>query len=895
MDNSLQVLFIEDQEDDALLAVRVLKQNGYNPTWMRVDTEAALRDALQQSSWDVILSDHALPGFSGSAALNVLKELGIDTPFILLSGAIGEEAAVAIIRAGARDFVPKSNLLRLPLVIDRELREAEARRERRRTELALQQSQERYRRIVETANEGIWVVDEQDCTTFINPTMATMLKYTPEEMLGKTIDAFMFPEDREDHFRKMAWRRQGHPDCYERRFHTRDGSERWMEISATPLMDAEGHFTGSFAMLTDITARKKAEAALRESEERLRTLINAMPDIICFKDAEGRWLEANDFDLQLFQLEGVAYRGRTDAELAQFSPFYRDALLTCEASDAGAWAAKAPTRGDEVIPRPDGTTRVFDIIKVPTFHPDGRRKGLVVVGRDITDRKRVEEERAHQARRIRQLIDSVPEGVLLLDTDGRVTLANPRGVKKLAALSGIAVGERLTQLGGYPLKQFLTSPPRGKWHELTANGRHYEIIARPIYQVSGIEDWVMVIRDVTERHEMEFRAQQQERLAALGQLAAGIAHDFNNILAVITLYTRMELLANDTSPRLRERLEIIHQQAWRASDLIQQILDFSRRAVLEKSTLDLLPFLKELLKLLQTALPEHIKLSLRYDEGEYLIHADPTRLQQVFMNLATNARDAMPTGGLLHFDLEWLYIPPGEPLPLSEMRADDSASAPLPRTWLRITVSDTGIGIPPEHLPQIFNPFFTTKDPGKGTGLGLAQVFGVVKLHAGYLDVISTVGQGTSVILYLPALQLPIKMAVAPPMPQLQPGSGQTLLVVEDDAVLRWALVENLRHLNYRVLEAEDGEQALVCFREHRAEIALVLSDMVMPRMGGLALLQALRREAPQVKFLLLTGHPLDQELRDAEAIGLSGYLLKPPDLDALALLLAETLEKPAP
>ncbi|MFN2271375.1 MAG: ATP-binding protein, partial [Anaerolineae bacterium] len=272
---------------------------------------------------------------------------------------------------------------------------------------------------------------------------------------------------------------------------------------------------------------------------------------------------------------------------------------------------------------------------------------------------------------------------------------------------------------------------------------------------------------------------------------------------------------------------------------------------------------------------------------EYTVNADPTRIQQAVMNLATNARDAMPEGGRLHFGLERIAFGERDTPPLPEME---------PGRWIRLTVADTGIGILPEVQSHIYDPFFTTKEPGKGTGLGLAQVYGIVKQHEGHIDFTTGPGQGTTFALYLPALAAPqpsIADIESEPLPQ---GLGQTILVVEDETATRQALVESLKVLNYRVLEATNGQQALEVFEQHARAIDLVLSDVVMPEMGGKALLYALQERDPAVRVVLLTGHPLDErELEDLRALGLRSWTLKPLSLEQLARIVAEALSPASP
>jgi two-component system cell cycle sensor histidine kinase/response regulator CckA len=516
---------------------------------------------------------------------------------------------------------------------------------------------------------------------------------------------------------------------------------------------------------------------------------------------------------------------------------------------------------------------------------------------EIAERKRAEEAREQllvqiqeQVRRVQQIIDTVPEGVLLLDVDGRAVLANPVAEENLAALANAHVGDTLTRLGDRPLAELLTSPRNGLWHQVRTDGRTFEVIARPMQSGPEPEDWVLVINDVTQEREIQQRVQQQERLAAVGQLAAGIAHDFNNIMATIVLYAQMSARAEGLPDRARERMATINQQAQHATRLIQQILDFGRRAVLERRPLDLLPLLKEQVKLLRRTLPESIRIELICDPDEYaaplIVHADPTRIQQMVTNLAVNARDAMPEGGDLRIEMERIEIAAGERPPVPKMKAGE---------WVRVTVSDTGTGILPDVLPRIYEPFFTTKAP-LGSGLGLPQVHGIVAQHNGHINVKSRVGEGTTFSIYLPALPIrppePSAATLFQELPALAQGQGETILVVEDDTTTRRALAESLRQLNYRILEAAEGQEALALLEQRGEEIALVLSDVVMPGMGGIALLEALKKREVEVGVILLTGHPLEKEMEDLRAQGMTDWLPKPPNLERLAQVVARALRE---
>lgn len=515
---------------------------------------------------------------------------------------------------------------------------------------------------------------------------------------------------------------------------------------------------------------------------------------------------------------------------------------------------------------------------------------------DITERKVADAEREQllgrirgQAQQVQQIMEATPEGVVLLDADGRIRLANPVGQQALRVLAGVQVGDVLTQLGDSSLPTLLAAPPTGLWHEVTVDAHTFQLIARPIADDDAPESWVIIIRDVTQQREMEQRIQEQERLAAVGQLAAGIAHDFNNIMAAIVLYVQMSERAENVPPRIRERLAIIQQQAMHATRLIQQILDFSRRAVFERRPFDMLTALQEHVSMLQRMLPEYIQVILNYApvEGDgYVINGSSAYIQQALLNLAFNARDAMPEGGELHFELRRTQVAADGSGPLPEMPAGD---------WVVIAVTDTGTGIPAEAFSHIFEPFFTTKEPGKGTGLGLPQVHGIIGMHNGHIKVESAPGVGTTFTLYLPVLT----SAGAPAQVReadagLVIGHGETILVVEDNVTTRQALVDSLEMLDYRVLSAPEGRQALALLPQH-PEIALVLSDVLMPEMGGVDLVRAMMQQGLRVPVILLTGHPLRAELEGMATHGelslLADWLLKPPDLVLLSGAIARVLK----
>jgi nitrogen-specific signal transduction histidine kinase/ActR/RegA family two-component response regulator len=399
---------------------------------------------------------------------------------------------------------------------------------------------------------------------------------------------------------------------------------------------------------------------------------------------------------------------------------------------------------------------------------------------------------------------------------------------------------------------------------------------------------VLVLRDVTNEREVQARAQEQERLAAIGQLAAGIAHDFNNILATIVLYAQMSARSPELPPKVRERMETINQQAKRGSDLIQQILDFSRSAMLERRGMDLAAFLNEQVEILRRTLPSSIEITLSCENGDMIIHADPTRIQQAVMNLAVNARDAMPRGGRLHFALSRRRVGP---------TSDKTPPGMVPGDVVLLRVTDSGHGIPSDVLPHIFEPFFTTKPAGTGVGLGLSQVWGIIKQHEGHISVETGSREGTSILIYFPAAMTIDDPEHSEEGELVRQGHSQRVLVVEDNPLVRKSLVEALDLLGYRATAASNGREAVAIYQAELDDppplagdrIAVVLTDQVMPEMGGTELLQTLQGMGWKGPAILLTGHSMQQDAREHGAIV---SLQKPVNLERLSEALTRALEK---
>lgn len=538
---------------------------------------------------------------------------------------------------------------------------------------------------------------------------------------------------------------------------------------------------------------------------------------------------------------------------------------------------------------------VIGLLLVATEQPNRFDEEQTQLLRTVADQaaetiQRLQSLLAAEHQRLESLVAHLPNGVILLDSERHIILANPAARQYLDTLNPTLNGDKLTHLAHHSIETILTSsvsPAKGEnSYIIEINGpprQIYAIRAELIAVGPEAGGWLLVIWNDTEARLAQDRIQQQERLAAVGQLAAGIAHDFNNILTSMIGFAELVRMSPDLSPLVKEDLQRIINQGQRAAGLVRQILDFSRQSITEKRPIDILPFLKETIKLLERTIPEYIRIILEIDpkQNTYLLNADPTQLQQVLTNLAVNARDAMLSGGILRFNLSAITVSPEERPPYPEMS---------PGNWLIISIADNGFGITADVLPHIFEPFFTTKEVGKGTGLGLAQAHGIITQHGGFIDVETEVGKGTTFTLYLPAISTPVKNPVPAPVVETSYGQGELILLVEDDADVLEVTQAMLQSLGYRVVTATNGRHAQIVFDQYKNEIALVLTDVTMPEMGGLALAQALRTKEPQVKIVALTGYPLETESKDLLSQGIVDWLQKPLNRHELAKTIKQSL-----
>lgn len=474
------------------------------------------------------------------------------------------------------------------------------------------------------------------------------------------------------------------------------------------------------------------------------------------------------------------------------------------------------------------------------------------------------------------LLDRIPGGLVLLDGEHRVVFANAAGREALGVLAREAGGV-VTHIAGRPIGELMAALS-SLTHEIHTDSRIYEVSLKP----TDKGETFLYMRDVSEEREFGRRMHMYEQLDAVGRLASGVAHDFNNIFTVINGYAEM-LLELDLPEEARGQIATIHQSGIRAAELINQMLDFSRRTQVELRHLDLVSFMRDFTELTERTLPENIHISFDYALGEYTARADPEKLRQALTNLALVAHEAMPGGGDLLLGLSRIAVRQGEKPPVPEMPAGE---------WIVISTADTGRGMSPEDLRRAFEPFFSPRGAPKSAGLALSQTYGIIKLHGGYIDVRAEPGKGSAFRIFLPPARGAVTAGVQeePPAEYLKE-AGHAILVVEDEKAVLDFIRRVLAGLGYRVLPAENGREALAIYNANADDIGLVVTDLVMPGMSGIELLRSLRALRPDLKVIALSGYPTMDEKEIIKA-GFERFVRKPFQVRTLAEAIQRTIER---
>jgi PAS domain S-box-containing protein len=805
------------------LLTRHLSRAGYDLNSERVETAAAMSAALESQEWDVILCDYSMPHFNALAALALLKETGLDIPFIIISGTVGEAVAVEAMRAGAHDYLMKDNLMRLAPTIARELQEAENRRARKVAEELFRASEAELRALFAAMTDVIFVMDVQGHYLKIAPTDPTYLYKTSAELIGKTLHE-VFPQEQADLFLAHIRRAtdEGRPQRAEYSLQI-EGAEVWFDGSVSPMSK-----DSIVWIARDITERKRAEERLRAADRRAVEEYERLLDRLA----------------SLALTFGVArdlltiYRGLRDFSLSLTPSF---ALVTCLYDEAREMreCVYLYLNGTEldapaVEPVPLRSGPVSRAIKT----------GAVVVSNDyqeeLGDREHV---------------------CVGFDSDDKKPLS--------ALIAPMAIMGRT--IGTIEVQS----------HDLAAYTREHATAMSMAANLAA--NAIENVRLLNIEREKEEQLRQSQKMEAVGKLAGGIAHDFNNLLTAINGYSDLTLRRLQDADPLRQNIEEIRKAGDRAAALTRQLLAFSRKQVLQPVVLDLNSIVSELERMLCRLIGEDIDLRTVLEPRLGSIKADPGQIEQVLMNLVVNARDAMPRGGKLTIETANLYLD-------EEYAGRHIAVTPGP--YVMLAVSDTGTGMDEKVRARIFEPFFTTKEAGKGTGLGLSTVYGIVKQSGGNIWVYSELERGTTFKVYLPR----VDEGAQEYRRSVEAGEAlqgtELILLAEDDEIVRKLAGEVLRQYGYRVLEAANGGAALLICERQEEPIQLLVTDVVMPEMGGRELADRLRLLRPEMKVLFMSGYTDDAIVHQGVLDEGVNFIQKPFTPDALARKLREVLGK---
>ena len=668
-----------------------------------------------------------------------------------------------------------------------------------------------------------------------------------------------------------------------------------------------------------IIERLEAEAALREEHSFLETVVETSPAGITIVDRSGKIVFANPYAERVLNLTKDEITERTynspQWRITDYegNPFPDEKLPFRQVLEKRERVVDVR----HAIEYPNGERRLLSISGAPLFDDSGEVRQVVFSIDDVTERVR----RTRQLERLNDLLRAVQHINQLIVREkqrGRLIEEACQDLVEAQGFQGAWIvllgdgGERLEEAaagsaawrhdvlvqvkqhgaeGGLEADQARVVAPLKQGERvygwaggLFADGVPVEGLERSLFrEVVGDIAFALQAIELEEKHRQAIdELHQQERLAAVGRLAGGIAHDFNNILASIILYAPMPLTRHDELPTdVVGSLETVLSESRHGAKLVEQILDFSRSAMLEMEPLDLVSFVQDVAIVLRRTIPENVHLQVQVGSRTCVIEADATRIQQMLINLAANARDAMPQGGDLRIGIERIETHGQETAPVEGM-AEGS--------WARIRVSDTGIGMSEEVRAHLFEPFFTTKAPDKGTGLGLSQVYGIVKQHDGYIDVESEEGEGTTFLIYLPCQDDERAEREAQKGSSTPVGRGETLLLVEDAEKVRVAIERFLESLGYRVLTAANGREAVELFDPE--EVDLAITDVIMPTMGGEELLAALRSENAKLPVLAMTGYVLQKDLESIAGAGFTDVIHKPFDVEEIAALIRRTLDE---
>ncbi len=755
--------------------------------------------------------------------------------------------------------------------------------------LRAEESLQRLLHAVEHAENVIFMTDRDGKITYVNPAFEKLYGYSKEETLGKTPRILKSGQHDRAYYEEF-WRRLLAGESVQGEFVNRTRGGRLVTIEAfiSPVPDPEGRVTGFIAVQHDVTERLRSEENLRKSERRFSLAFHESPIPTCISEiGSGRILDANERFLATLGYSSAEVLGRTSFELGIWAdPASRD---------RAAARVRTEKEIDNQITRiRTRTGEIREVVGSAVPIDLGSLKCVLWTFVDVTERQRAEKEMRKSEERFRKLFDSNTIGITIADLEGNTYEVNDAYLQMLGYTREDLLAGKVRWTDRTPheyqardaeaAEELRRTGIASPWEKelLRKDGTRVPVlIGVAMLKASEEGRCIAYTVDLTERRNLEEQFRQAQKMEAVGQLAGGVAHDFNNMLTAILGYSELLSERFEAGSEEFEGLEEIRKAAERAASLTRQLLAFSRQQVLERRVLDLNHLIEEVEKMLRRLIGEDIELNVTLAPALWRVQADAGQLEQVLLNLAVNARDAMPQGGKLTIET-------------GNVELDDAYARQhltvRPGRYVMIAVSDTGIGMDSRTLSRVFEPFFTTKERGKGTGLGLATVYGIVKQSGGYIWVYSEPGQGTAFKIYLPPAEEGAEEDLALQADPSALYGSETVLLVEDEESVRSLSRTILEAFGYTVLEADGGEQALEIVRSRSQPVDLVLTDVVMPAMSGTELVSRLEEAHPGIRSLYMSGYTDDAVVRHGLLEKGRVFLQKPFTPGALGRKVREAL-----
>jgi len=754
--------------------------------------------------------------------------------------------------------------------------------ENRRVEEELATALRDRKNIMESVPDVIYMLDLERKLVRWNRKLEIVSGYAAGELLGKPAAEF-FPKEEhalvmkalDEAYLKGAAETELIMLC-------KDGQRIPCQITGATVKDESGRVIGLAGMGRDIVERKRVEEELAKALRERENIMETIPELIYRLDLDGKM---SGWNRKLETVTGYSAGELQGKPASEFFP-EEDRPRVKEA------IREAYVHGfsqiETCLQHKNGTRIPYHFTGAPLKDEMGRAIGLTGVGRDITERCEAEEKVREQA----ALLDMAQDAICVTDMDQRVIYWNKSSERLYGWKAAEALGRNANELlfksdstrPSEALKSLIRSREwKGELHQVNKSGRDIIVASRwtLVRDQQGAPKSILIINsDITEKKKLETQFLRAQRLDSIGTLASGIAHDLNNILAPILMSVAM-LGETATDAEGRKLLASIEMSTRRGADIVKQLLTFARGIEGERVMLQPRHLVKELVKMIRATFPKTITLDTQISSDLWTIISDATQLHQVLLNLCVNARDALPEGGNLSVTAINVM--------LDEQYASMNPEA-KPGPYIELKVADTGVGIPPTIIDQIFDPFFTTKEVGKGTGLGLSTVLGIVKSHSGFVTVQSEVGRGSTFKVFLPAKPNAVTRTDAIEPTALPRGQGELILVVDDEAPIRNVTQKTLERHGYRVETAADGNEAMILYAKRLGQSQLVLTDISMPMMGGVALTRALKRLDPQVKIIVSTGQGQDEKVAELNGLGVTHFLDKPYNTEKLLVMLRKVL-----